>query len=343
MAKAKAALTPIKKEYWVEKRNVLNQIRENGMTLQEWRFFTIYLAKINHRDPQTRVVRFPLEDFQRIMEFGRLNIKQLKDSTDRLLCKIMHVPLPSGGYEAFQFFKKCKIDTDNNGEWYMEINAHDEALPFFFQYKTHYFKYQLWNALRLRSVNQFHLYENLKQYEKAGERIMSLLELRGILNIAPDEYPRWSDFKLRVLDSCQQALAEKTDIKFTYEPHGKRGKGGKILALKFVIEKNTDYIDQLTLDEFIELQDEYIESEAECKESQYDEHLKFIAGACDYEFTNIEMQMIATATSAIRNELRLYDFIRAQYMKLLRRIEKKEVIHSRFDYLLKIIKNEVEK
>ena len=65
----------------VEKRNVLNEIRKNNMTLQELRFFSIYLARINHMDISSRAVRFPLVDFQKIMDFGRLNIEQLRNST----------------------------------------------------------------------------------------------------------------------------------------------------------------------------------------------------------------------------------------------------------------------
>ena len=56
----------------VEKRNVLNELRSNNMTVQELRFFSIYLSKINPWDKSTRAVRFPIEEFQRIMGFGRL-------------------------------------------------------------------------------------------------------------------------------------------------------------------------------------------------------------------------------------------------------------------------------
>jgi hypothetical protein len=56
-----------------------------------------------------------------------------------------------------------------------------------------------------------------------------------------------------VLDLCQQALAENTDIKYAYEPYGKLGRGGKVLKIRFIISKNTEYRDRLTLDEFINL------------------------------------------------------------------------------------------
>ena len=80
----------------VEKRNVLNELRANNMTVQELRFFSIYLSKINPYDINTRRVRFLIEDFQKIMGFGKLNVGQLCASTDRLLCKIVHVPDENG-------------------------------------------------------------------------------------------------------------------------------------------------------------------------------------------------------------------------------------------------------
>ena len=238
----------------VEKRNVLNELRSNNMTVQELRFFSIYLSKIDPYNKDTRCVRFPIEDFQRIMGFGRLNIGQLRASTDSLLCKIVHVPDEDGrGFRAFQLFKECHIFKEKDEKWYVEIDAHDKALPLMFDFKNRYFKYELWNALRLKSPNQVRMYEILKQYEGLGKRELTVTELRELLGITKNEYERWERFRVRVLDSCQQALKETTDICYTYE-RGKVGKGGKWLSIVFHIYKNTEYVDQLTLDEFIEQQ-----------------------------------------------------------------------------------------
>lgn len=234
----------------VEKRNVLNELRANNLTLQELRFFSIYLSKINPYDKSTRAVKFKLSDFQKIMDFKKLNIVQLKAATDSLLTKLVHLPKESGGFSTFQLFKECTVDKDSGGEWYVSIDAHDKALPLMFDFKDRYFRYELWNALRLKSANQIRMYEILKQYENIGRRELSVSDLRELLGIAPNEYPRWDRFRDRVLDSCQQALKETTDICYTYE-RGKTGTGGKWLTIIFHISKNTDYVDQLTLFELI--------------------------------------------------------------------------------------------
>ena len=286
----------------VQKRNVLNELRANNLTLQELRFFSIYLSKINPYDKSTRTVTFKLSDFQKIMDFKRLNIVQLKAATDSLLTKLVHIPLESGGYDSFQLFKKCRIDKNNSGEWYVSIDAHDDALPLMFDFKDRYFKYALWNALRLKSANQIRMYEILKQYETIGKREIKISDLRELLGIAPNEYPRWNNFKARVLDSCQQALKETTDICFTYE-RGKTGTGGKWLTIIFHISKNTDYVDQLTLFEFIGegggATAEPPEQQLELCNTKADDNTAFYSGACDDEFTAAEIESLITIINTI--------------------------------------------
>lgn len=239
----------------VEKRNILNEIRQNNMTLQQLRFFSIYLAKINARDLSTKTVRFSLSDFQKIMGIGRMNIQHFKKVVDSLLSNIIHIPNKSGGLSSFTLFNDCLLDKNEKGEWYVEISANDKALPLMFDFKSHYFTYQLWNALQLKSATQIRMYEILKQYESIGKREIEISELRELLGITSKEYSRFSNFRVRVLDSCQQALSKNTDISFVYEK-GKSGNRGKWLTIIFYIKKNEHYVDHLSLKDFIDLQPE---------------------------------------------------------------------------------------
>ena len=355
-------MATLKKNYLIKKRNVLNEIRANSMTLQELRFFSIYLSKINARDSSTRVVRFSLSDFQSIMELdSRIKIDYMKKVTDSLLCKVVNVPTERGGYTAFQLFKKCVVDTDEQGEWYVEIDAHDDALPLMFDFQARFFSYQLWNALRLRSSNQLRMYEILKQYEKIGSRVLGVDELKELLGVAKNEYPRFGDFKKWVLDACQQALKESTDIKFAYEPHGKKGKGGKILFLKFTIEKNTEYVDQLTLFEFIEErrneigeepgdwdeQEENAGGDGEDMSPVYREKIEFLAEACNNEFSFNEVVVLFNEMrnklphSLIREDIQCYDYLMDKYREMIMRNEKTKIKH-RFGYLRSIIGKDYE-
>lgn len=280
-------MSKLYKKAIVQKRNILNEIRSNNMTLQELRFFSIYLSKINPQDVSTRVVRFPLSDFQKLMELGTdMNISHFKLTVRRILQQVVEVPNENkSGYRAFQLFKEAIIDKDENDEWYVEFDAHDKSLPLMFDFKNKYFKYELWNALRLKSPNQVRMYEILKQYEGLKKRELSVEELRELLGIAKNEYfgrTGWSDFKKKVLDSCQQALKETTDIFYTYE-RGKVGKGGKWLSIIFYIEKNTSYKDQITLEQFLEMQPKTEPDYFNDQSKNLPEHLSFTDTYSDYE------------------------------------------------------------
>lgn len=245
----------LKNTYIVEKSNVLNEIKSTNMSLQELRFFSIYLAKINARNVSTRCVRFPLSDFQKIMEIGRMNIKHFKTTVNGLLCKVIHMPTDKGGLCSFQLFKEVDLFKDDSDSWVVEIDAHDKALPLLFNLKKNYFTYELWNALRLKSVNQFRMYELLKQHERSGRFEIKVLELREYLGLVPGQYGYLKDFRNRVLDSCQKALEENTDICYTYE-QGKVGSRGKWLTIVFHISKNTNYKDPMGIDDFMDKQPE---------------------------------------------------------------------------------------
>ena len=300
------------------------------------------------------------------MEFSsHVKIDYLKSVTDKLLCKVVNVPTESGGYEGFQLFTRCKVDMDEFGDWYVEIDAHDNALPLMFQFQQEYFTYQLWNALRLKSSNQLRMYEILKQYENIGSRTISIKNLKELLGINTNEYPRYGDFKTHVLDVCQKALEEYTDIKFTYEPTGKKGKSGKILNLKFNIYKNENYIDQLTLTEFInqhKIPEDIAEYTAEDIEETFEDEAisqetenyfvnkiyPLLSEACENEFSQEQIQVLYNLILKIVPRQPDQDFMRDAYDYLKRKYDELKWrasitdIKSRMSYLKKIIEINIE-
>ena len=233
----------------------LIKIKEKYMTLQELRFFSIYLAKIDQRDISTRAVRFPLVDFQKIMDLNMWDhTNHFEKTLDKLLQKIVHVPNDIGGYDTFQLFKKSRVGKDKTtNEWFVEINAHDDALKLMFEFKDKYFKYELWNVLNLESRNQVRMYE--KQYENIGKREVSVEQLKKWLGIKPDDYSEsngFANFRVKVLEACQKALKEKTDIYYEFKK-GKGGRGGKWLTIIFTIHKNKDYKSPVNLEAFTKI------------------------------------------------------------------------------------------
>ena len=341
----------IKNKYLVEKRNVLNELRANNMKLQELRFFSIYLSKINVRDISTRVVRFSMADFQKIMEIDRIKIDYLMNITTSLLGKVVNVP-DDDGYKAFQIFKKCRVNKDANNQWFVEIDAHDEALPLMFEFKDRYFTYELWNALRLKSSNQLRMYELLKQYEKIGVRVVSLNDLKELLGMKKSDYPRYNNFRACVLNICQEALEAYTDIRFTYEPIKQNGRGRQVIAVKFIISRNDNYADPLSLADFIDIQSNQTDKYAVEIEAEFaSERLEFLAEACKNEFNEAEIQVLYNLIVQILPnkvgeniydfQLRAYDYLNHRYDELNWR-DGNNKIKKRFAYLKKILEADIQ-
>jgi hypothetical protein len=332
----------IKNEYKITKSNFLNEMRYTSMNLQEIRFLNIYLAKINPQKPETRKVIFSLDDFRKVMNLGRLNIDNLKLNTKKLLQNVVTLSLPHGGYSQFQLFKECELTQDESGNWCVAIDAHDKALPYFFELKRNFFSYELWNMLRLNSPNQQRMYEILKQHQKQGEWTYSYKELRELLFISSDEYLLFNNFKERVLNACQKALKEITDICYEYELIKK---GRNIEKIKFIIHQNKDYYGQITFDEFIESQS-VPEVDGELYEINFEnEKLEFLADACNNEFSESEMQLLYDLILQIISfgdnaDIERYHYLQRKYNELVYRAEKTK-INSRFGYLKSIIQADI--
>jgi len=334
----------IKREYVVQKRNVLNEFRANNMSLQELRFFSIYLSKINKDDLKTRLVRFFIDDFQAIMELGRIDMIHLKNVVDGLLSKVIYVPIEDGrsvgkrglvSFTAFQLFKECSLKRDEGGAWYVEIDAHDKALDLMFEYQKEYFSYKLWNFLPLKSVNQLRMYEILKQFQKAGCRILTIDALKNLLGIGEKEYPRFGTFKTDVLDVCQRALKEHTDIEFTYEPYERKGLGGKIYSLKFLIKENKDHADAIALDSFIDL--DKITPITVDAEPYEDPHMEFFMDAFDQEFSPEEVRVLIDRLrehkpQLMHDEMKIFHHLYDRYNEM-KRMNMKSKIKDRYSYV----------
>lgn len=346
----------IEERYIVTKSNKLNEIKPNEMSLQGLRFFSIYLSKINPKDESTRKVSFSISDFRAIMELGRINTSTLLKSANDLLTQTVGVMKGNiiddlEDFDRFQVFKQCSLKTSENGEKFIEIDAHDNALPLMFNLKGHYFKYELWNALRPKSRNQLRMYEILKQYEHVGYRVISIKRLKEFLGIEESEYSRYTNFKKRVLDSCQQAMAENTDLLFTYEPYGKKARGGKVIQLKFTITKNKDYKDFLQLDKFIDLADPSLQAaiaaagEPEDEIPGYNDRIKFLMDACDNVFTGDEMleinSLLTERLPDISNDDRKsYIYLNRKYLEMQRYDNQSDGIKHKFQYFRKLIGTE---
>ena len=246
----------LKKNNWVYQANAINAAIHENSTVLGIRFFSIYQSKLNPIDKSTRLVTFPLKDYAKIMDMPRINITKLQQTAKELISIPVLIKRPEGGFLARPLFDKFDL-YPKNGEWYIDIDCHDDMVDYLFDLRKYYFKYKLWNMLRLNKRNHQQMYKFLKErqfYKDPPE--VSIEDIKRALGFSKNQYDDWRDLRRDVLIPCQQALATNTDIKFDFEPVKGSGQGGKTVAVRFTISENTEFIDQLTFDHFLTEQPE---------------------------------------------------------------------------------------
>ncbi len=295
--------------------------------------FGVYLSKLDSNNILTKRVEFTDKELNSILDYNSYtehknyitkNISEYEKTVKDMLTIIM-VHYKSDKHKTyFQLFSKCDVIKEDLGGYRFILEAHEEALPFIFELKNQFFKYNFNNIVKLKSNTQIRMYEILKQYEYAGSRVLEVEELKTLLGLDTDAYEgRYNNFKVRVLDSCQKALAENTDITFTYEPYKKQSR--KIIALKFYIHSNKSKIDtkQISIDSIPPT--EYSSYLDEFTQPQITELLTII----EQNMTDFE-KIQGILPEAILNK---------EYIKFNSQVSTTNNINNRFAYFRQILKN----
>ena len=128
------------------------------------------------------------------------------------------------------------INTDENGLIEFEVNPH--LKPYLLNISHNFTAYDRNKISHLKSFYSIRLYELLKQYQDktgGGWWKVTLDKLKEILKISKNQYKLYGHLKDKVILVAQKELAEKTDIKFSFE---EQKKGRKVDVLTFYILPN---------------------------------------------------------------------------------------------------------
>lgn len=231
----------------VKKSNLLNELRNANASLVEYRLFCVYLAHLP-MDSDNNVVTFTLDDYAKIAGLKRPRADDLEKQADNLLDMRARIPNPGGGFRKLNIFSEFSLFKQNE-KWMVSLECTSNIAPLIREQGARYLRYKLYNTIFLKSYNQQRLYELLKQYQRIGERTISLPDLRDFLSIDEHQYPVWGVFARDVLKVSQQAIAESTDICFEFEPIRDNKRGKPVVAVRFTIKRNNNYVDRLNIEQ----------------------------------------------------------------------------------------------
>lgn len=223
--------------------NVLNEMFfDKIMTLQELRFFLIYLSKINPKEPDKTEISFTLEDYSKILGV-ELNEKEMDRVTTELLGRVVNVRPDVLSEDVVEeviktpLFKRCRMfRRKSDNKWYLTFECSEDVKPHIFKLTKKFTSLEIWNIINLGNFQDARMYMLMRQYRKIGERTIGLKELKEMLGIDVNSYPQYKIFARDVLKKCQKSLAQYTDIRFEFSAVGRPAK-----AVHFDIYTNKHY------------------------------------------------------------------------------------------------------
>jgi plasmid replication initiation protein len=199
-----------KKREMIVKSNHLVEARYKLTTLEQ-KLILMMVSHIQPDDIDFKRYVFPLKD---ISEFLGISYKSIYDDIivvcRRLMKRILTIHKPTSILD---------IHWVSSAEYFMgevSLTFHPDLKPYLLQLKNKFISYTPDMLKQIKSSYSIRLYELLKQYERIGKRYFLIPELRDILGIRKDEYQRYYNFKIKVLDRAMNEINKNTDITISY-------------------------------------------------------------------------------------------------------------------------------
>ncbi|WP_375434930.1 replication initiation protein [uncultured Hymenobacter sp.] len=213
---------PEKADKIVTQHNALINARFSFVPLQ-MRLFLALLARIEFDDTDFREHFVPFSEIG-FTDRGGSSYQLLEEVCEKLTSFTLYIEELEPGtrrrrkrpnYKFISLMDTVEYQGDRGG---VLASFNPSIMPYLLQLREsgNFTTAALAELRKLKSPYALRIYWLLKEYADFGQRTLSLEQLRFMLDIAENEYPRFSNFKARVLDKAQSELAA-TDMPFTFE------------------------------------------------------------------------------------------------------------------------------
>ena len=222
----------LNEDSWICKDNGLINASYK-LSIGELKLILKIASMVNPFDEDVKDYVISIKDFAKLLEIdlstNRNFYSGVKRATGLLLSKRVTIHEKDGDFQT-AWLSGIKY-YDNDGK--LAVSLHPTLKKYYIQLQK-YTKYRLKNITDLNSEYSLKIYEALKQYEKIGEILYELEELKKFLGVEK-QYDRYYNLKQRILIVTQKEISEKTDISFEFE---EIKEGRNIKAINFFIKRN---------------------------------------------------------------------------------------------------------
>ncbi len=222
----------------------------------------IVASVISRVDPRPSKSHVPLPTFRySISELSKIAgvhktgfYKNIRSYVRELKSIVVEVERADGkpGFVSLGLFRSFDFDDESEGVLTVEFESRIEE--HIRDFAGNFTRYQLIQLSGLVSRYSIRLYELLRKSHNLGKSQGSVSfyqksvdDLRAILGVKKTAYSgRFDSFRVNVIDRAQNELKDKTDLQFDYQLI----KGGrKVVAIKFIIRTNVQFVPIDTPDE----------------------------------------------------------------------------------------------
>lgn len=199
------------------------------------------LARISPQDTEFVKCQVEIHDIVESTSNNYAHVRKMVDTFGG--CKLRLEKLSPDGRRrqkrTFTVIPLVEYAEYREGEGVVEAQFNKRLLPYLLELRDNFTKAQLAELIKIKSPSSFRIYWLLREYASFGKRTIPLEELKTILGLV-EEYDRFNNFRVRVLDRAQKELAD-TDTAFTYKTIKD---GREVIAIEFRfrhrLELNTD-------------------------------------------------------------------------------------------------------
>lgn len=223
----------MKKDYLVKKSNYFIMNSSYDLSLEEQKIILTLASTVQPQDEEFKPYKFRIADFMELLDIkDKSRYSEIPKITKGLMKKVFEIregkTLIQTAWLSGAFYE------EGSGE--VELTFSSYLKPYLLQLKEQFTKYQLKNVLFMKSKYAPRLYEILKcnEFKQQGHVEIEIEELKKLLKIE-NKYPKYNDFKRKVIEQTQKELKEISDISFTFD---EIKTGRKVTSLRFYINKN---------------------------------------------------------------------------------------------------------
>lgn len=228
----------------VEKKNLIvksNYIVEASykLSLGEQRVIYVLTSMIKSDDKEFKTYRLTVKEFAEILGSKSKDMyaqvaRYVEGLRDRDLTIIKEKSILKT-----KWLSSAEYFTD---EGYVELCFDPKLKPYLLMLKERFTKLSLEQMVSFASQYSGRIYELLKQYEKIGERVFKIEDLRSLLGVGFEEYPKYANFKQKVLLKAKDEINSDSDLTIDFE---EIKKARKVESIKFTIKSNINPLDEI--------------------------------------------------------------------------------------------------